>query len=159
VRARAEHRRRTRSRSCRPAHRREATQCARVAAADDDVVDHERGRQHGDDPQHVLAPFLLAHAPQPGRTGVVLVRSAFAVRQVRELHRREHAVDDQRATEPRAEAEEQHPAAAVAAPGLHRGVVDDDRGPAERTLEVEADPTAAEVERLADRFAVEHGAG
>ena len=75
----------------------------------------------------------------------------FLIGQVREFHRLEHAIDDERGAESGAEAEEEHAAALVAAQRLHRRVVDDANGTPERLLEVEADPALAQVPRLASR--------
>jgi len=78
---------------------------------------------------------------------------------MRQLHRLEHAVDDQRGADAGAEAEEQHAAAVVAAERLHRRVVDHADRTSERAREVEADPAAAEIHRLGHRLSVHDDAG
>src|SRR5262249_57260266 len=119
-----------------------------VAAAEYHIVDVQRLTETVDHIEHVPAPFLLAGALQAGLADIVLVALTFLVRQVRELHRLEHAVDDQRGPEAGAEPEEQHAAALVAAQRLHGGIVDHPYRPAECLLEVEADPASAEIHRL-----------
>lgn len=49
-----------------------------------------------------------------------------------ELHRRDHAIDDERRAQTRPETQEQHRAAGVAAERLHRRIVDDLHGAPER---------------------------
>ena len=59
----------------------------------------------------MLAPFLLAEALEAAPADVVL-EGRLAVGKVPELHRLDDAVEDHRGAEARAQAEEQHPAAA-----------------------------------------------
>ena len=55
---------------------------------------------------------------------------------------------DERGADARAEAEEEHASAVVAAESLHRRVVDHTDRPAECGFEVEAHPAVAEISRL-----------
>src|SRR5205085_12626857 len=73
-------------------------------------------------------------------------------------HRLDGPVDDEARTEPGAEAEKQHTAAAITAGRLHRGVVDHPHRPAEGALEVETDPAATQVVRLGGDLAAQHQA-
>jgi hypothetical protein len=78
---------------------------------------------------------------------------------MRQLHRLEMPVDDQGRAEARAEAEEEHAPALVAAERLHRRVVQDAHRLAEGLAEIESHPAPAEVPGLGDRLAVQHRAG
>src|SRR5271168_4568796 len=73
-----------------------------------------------------------------------------------ELHRLDDAIHDHRRPQPGPQAEKEHPAALIAAEGLHRRVIHDLHRPLERRLEVEADPARAEVVRFGHRSVVEH---
>src|SRR5262245_35573218 len=87
----------------------------RVASAENDLVRFERGTEPRGHVGHVLAPPLLAAALESGFTDVLLVRLAVLVRQVRQLHRRHDAIDDECRAEAGPEPEKQHPAFLVAA--------------------------------------------
>ena len=86
---------------------------------------------------------LLAAAPLQGANAEITLPRAVAVRQVRQFHRHDDAVGDQRGAETGAETEKQQQSALVAAERLHRGIVDDLNRTAERRLEIKADPTLA----------------
>lgn len=78
---------------------------------------------------------------------------------MRELEREHGPIAHDRASETGAQSEEEHLSALVAAKRLHRGVVDHAYRAAERPLEVEPDPTLAEVPRLALRTTLPHRVG
>ena len=103
--------------------------------------------------------FFLPNRFSARLADVLVHTSALLVRQVREFHRLEHAIDDERRAEPGAEAEEEHAAALVAAQRLHGGVVDHSHGTPERLLEVEPDPSISQVPRFRHGLAVEHRPG
>src|SRR5262249_10681250 len=126
---------------------RELRQLARVAAAEDNVIRLEAGAEHGDDRLDVLMPLLRTALAEARLADVRLERAAL-VGQVAELHRRDEPVHRESGAEARAEPEEEHLPALVAAERLHRGVVDDPRGLPERGSEVEARPALAEVHRI-----------
>lgn len=141
---------------CSPARaRRECAQARRVAAAQYDVVGLEGRSQMRDRFCDQLFPALAAELDTAPFAEVVL-ECALLERQVAELHRLDDAVGDQRRSESGTEAEEEHGAALVASERLHRGVVHDPGGRAEGRLEVESDPSRAEVEGLRDHPAVVH---
>jgi hypothetical protein len=131
----------------------------RVPAAEHDVIHEEGGDEEVDDVEHVLSPAALAELRPSRRPDVVLVRLAVSIRKVRELEWNHGSVADHRAPEAGAESEEEHLPSVVAAECLHRRVVDHAHGAAERSREVEADPTPAEVPWLALRAILSHGAG
>ncbi len=106
---------------------------------------------------HVAPPLLLAEALQPADADVVFV-GFLAVREVAQLHRLDDPVDDHRGTQPGAEPQKEHLPAAVAAQGLHGGVVDHLHPAAEGLLEIEAHPAFAQVGRVAHGPVVQHGA-
>src|SRR5512146_1181004 len=137
--------------------RRDFRHVLRVAAAEHDVVDEEGREEAIDDVEHVLSPVTRAELRAARRTDILLVRLAVAVRQVRELERNHGPVVDHRASQPGAESEEEHLAAVVAAECLHRGVVDHAHGTPEGPLEIEPDPTLAEVPRLSPRAILADG--
>src|SRR5207247_1131811 len=56
------------------------------------------------------------------------------------------------------QSEKKHPPAAIAAQGLHGGVIDDFHGAPKSLSEVERHPAPAQVVRLADWTAMDHGA-
>src|SRR3989442_2350724 len=142
-----------------PAAGREPPELRRIPATNDDVVRIERRPQALRHVEHALAPARLAMTLEPPDADVVLEAVALLVRQVGEFHRLEDAVDDERGPEAGAEAEKQHPAAAVAPERLHRGVVEHLHRMAEGSPEVEAHPAAAEVPRLGDRMPVDDRSG
>ena len=65
-----------------------------------------------------------------------------------QFHRRDDAIEDHAVAQPRAQAEEQHAPALIAAERLHRSVVDDPHRLAESACEVEPQPALPEVHRL-----------
>jgi len=142
-----------------PRARREGLQELGVPAAHHHVVGLQRRLQALRDVRHVAAPPLLAEALEAAPSHVVLVGAALPVRQVRELHRLEDAIDDHRRSETGAEAQEQHPAAPVAAERLHGRIVDDPHGAAEGPPEIEAHPATAQVVRLGHRAPVDDHPG
>src|SRR5262245_12923354 len=77
----------------------------RIAAAEHDVFDVERPSKAIDDIEDVPAPFLLAAAFHARLADVILVALTFFVRKMGELHRHQHAVDDERRAQPGTEAE------------------------------------------------------
>jgi hypothetical protein len=87
----------------------------------------------------------------------LLERLAVAVRQVSELHRLQNAIHDHRGAKTRSQAQEQHPAAPVAADRLHQRIVDDLRRAAERLFEIETGPPETEIVRLRQGPVVDHG--
>ena len=89
----------------------------------------------------------------------VVLERRLPERKVAELHRGHDVVEDESRSQTRPEPEKQHPPAVVASEGLHRRVVEDLRRLAERRLEVEPDPTGAEVHRLGDDAIVAHRRG
>src|SRR5690348_10126693 len=101
-----------------------------------------------DDIGHLPPPLLLAQTFKAPGSHTVLERPALAIRQMTELHRLQHAVDDHGRAEAGAKPEEQHPAALIAAESLHQGVVDHPCRLAERLFKVESDPALAEIMRL-----------
>ena len=133
----------------------------RVAAAEHHVVGEEGAPcRVGTTLDHAFAPLLLA-----GRSSAARPRH-FAERRAPPCRRAARARAGRStwstiSAEPSAgaQAEEQHPAAVVAAQRLHGGVVDDPHRPFERGGEVEADPAGAEVARLGPRAVVADLAG
>src|SRR5439155_3481243 len=85
--------------------------------------------------------------------------AGLVVRQVRQFHRLADAVDDQGGTRPGAQTGREQSSAPITAQRLHRRIVDGFDRTTERLPEIEADPAAAEVMRLAQRAAVENRAG
>ena len=67
-----------------------------VATADDYVIDFERGFQLSDDVQDMTSPLLLPQAPAARLADVLFVGPSPYVRQMRQLHRFEHSIDDER---------------------------------------------------------------
>ncbi len=130
-----------------------------IAPAEDDVVGFERGFQFPHHVHHVAAPLLLAQALQTRFADVVLIGAAMLVRKMGELEGLQDSVHNQRGTETRAQAEEQHAAAVVAAEGLHGRVIEDPDRMMEGFAEVEADPASAEIVGLGYGLAVEYRAG
>jgi hypothetical protein len=122
-----------------------------VAAAEHDVIGLQRGEQALEHVIDLALPFFPAEALERGGADALLEGLAMAVRQMRQLHRLQHAVGDHRRTEAGAESEEQHLAALIAADRLHQRVVDDPGRPAERLLEIEAAPAGTEIVRLRNR--------
>ena len=137
---------------------RQLLQALGVAAAEHDVVGFEGVAQALDHVEHRLAPLAVAAALTPALADVVLEGAPVLIGHMTDLGRFDHPVDDERRTQPGAEPEEQHAAAAVAADRLHGGVVDHLDRPAERAGEVEADPAPAEVEGLGGDLAARHQA-
>src|SRR4051794_3327520 len=135
--------------------RRQLTEKAGVAAAEDHVVRLERCDECCNRLVHELAPALLAVSLEAARADVLLV-GLLPERQVPELHRFHDAFHDHRRAEPGAEAEEEHPPSLVAAEGLHGGVVDDLRRFAEPLLEVEAGPAGRQVDGIANDAPARH---
>ena len=133
---------------------REPPQQLGVATADHHAVDLQPESEQIDHFENVAPPFFLARSLQARRADILFVGSPFFERQVRELHRLEPAVDDHGGAEAGAETEKQHASARIAAERLHRGIVDHFHRPAECAPEIEANPTLAEVNRLAHRLAV-----
>ena len=107
----------------------------------------------------VCASRFLPETLEAAQAEIVLVGLAFLVAEMGQLHWFEHAVHDHRRAEAGAETEKQHAAALVAADGLHRGVVDQFHRDAEGFVEVETDPAATEIVRLAQRTAVDDRSG
>src|SRR6185437_6398502 len=109
--------------------------------------------------RHGLAPLLVAEPPAAALADVVLESAAVFVGHVTDLHGLHRAVENQRRAEARAEPEEEHPAAFIAAERLHRRIVDHPYWPAESLPEVIADPTRSEVERLGGDLPAQHQPG
>src|SRR5581483_6853027 len=107
----------------------------------------------------VLAPRATSELMIAGFAEVFLVRFAVPIRQMRELERNQHSLAHHRRSQTGAESEKQHAAAFVAAERLHRGIVDDADGLFERRFEIEANPTASKVPRVACRTSVDDRAG
>src|SRR6266545_1214359 len=74
-----------------------------VAAAENHIVRLKRRLELFDDLGDVAAPFLLSQPFQAGQPDVVLVGAAIFVRQVRQFHRLEDPVNNQRGTQTRAQ--------------------------------------------------------
>ena len=129
-----------------------------VPAAEDDVLGRHGGAQQLRGLEDHGLPLRFAELAQAALAGVVLERLV-AEGQMRQLQRHQPSIVDEGGAETRAEPEEQHPAAFVAAERLHRGVVDDPRRDAERAFVVEAHPAATEVPRLLHDRATEDRAG
>src|SRR5437667_4662042 len=132
---------------------REPPQQLGIATADHYAVDLQPESEQIDHFENVAPPFFLARSLQARRADILFVGSSFFERQVCELHRLEPAVDDHGGAETGAETEKQHASARIAAERLHRGIVDHFHRPAECAPEIEANPTLAEVNRLAHRLA------
>src|SRR5207302_10572648 len=130
-----------------------------IATADDDVFRTERGPQALDYVYDALAPSRLTQTLEPADADVVFERPVLLVREMRELHRFENSVDDERRAETGSEAEEQHATAAVTAERLHRRVVHHLHRTAEGAAEVEAHPAGSEVPRLGERMPMDLGSG
>src|SRR5262249_18602000 len=69
-----------------------------------------------------LAPLFRARSSPPPFTYVVFVGTAMFVGHVSQLHRLDDAIENQSCTEAGAQPEKQHPAALVAADGLHGSI-------------------------------------
>ena len=89
---------------------------------------------------------------------IVLEAAVFPVGEVGKLHRLPDIVEDHRGTQARAQAEEQHAAALVAADRLHERVVDEFHRLAEGGGEIVAIPALAEIEGIERRLVVLHRA-
>ena len=76
----------------------------------------------------------------------VALERRIAERKMTELHRQDDLLRDEGGTKARAETEEEHLPALVASKRLHGRVVDHLRRLAQGILEVEADPTGAEID-------------
>src|SRR5258708_16384281 len=96
-----------------------------MAAADDNLVRLEGGLQFRNDVVDVAAPLLLAESLKRRVADQIFVRLPFLVGQVRQLHRFEHAVDDECGAEACSQAEKEHASTFVTAKCLHRGLLDD----------------------------------
>ena len=129
---------------------------SRVAAAEHNAITEQRSTEEIAHLVHMLLPAHVAQFFQAGVAEVLLVALLFPIWQVRDLQRLHAPVFNDRRSEARAEAEEQHAAAGVAAECLHGGVVDAPDRLAERLLEIEGGPASADVHRLTERAIVLH---
>ena len=124
----------------------------RVATAEDHVVGGEGDGEVARPPRR--APSATRRLPtrfSPLRPSMAPRVLPVLARELAELERDDHVLRDQRRADAGAEAEEEHPAAFVAAERLHRGVVDDAHRAIECGREIEADPPRTEVARLGPR--------
>jgi hypothetical protein len=135
---------------------RQPLQLARIAAADDDVVGLQDGAQFRHDLDHGSTPLLGAETLEGALTDPFLVTAFIFIRQMRKFHGCDHAIHDHGGAKPRTQAEEQHPAAFVAADCLHRCIVDDACGPAKGLAKIKSDPPGAEIVRLGRHPAVQY---
>src|SRR4051794_39349026 len=90
----------------------------------------------------VFSPFASSILLQTAKSHVILVRG-FSIWEMAELHRRDRSIGNEGGPETRAETEEEHTSASIAAKCLHGRIVDQFDGTAERCLIVEADPAGA----------------
>src|SRR3984957_1265032 len=104
---------------------------ARVAAAKHDIVGFQYRLQGLDHLLDGAAPFLGAQAAAAAGAEIVFVGATLLIKHVGEFHRLDDPIDDHGRPQARAQSKEQHAAALVTADGLHGGVVDDPRRPAE----------------------------
>src|SRR5208337_1689069 len=130
-----------------------------VPSAQYDVVSLQRILQLGDNVINGLDPLLFSHTLQGSNSDVLLETAPMLVGQVGQFHGFEDTVHNERGAQAGAQAEKQHAAAAVAAKCLHGGIVDDPDRTAESFLEIESDPAAAEVGRVAQWLSVHNRAG
>jgi len=142
----------------RPTRLRQFRQLLDVAAAQDDVIGHERMLEPGDDVEDVLLPFAAPRAFHAGRAYIILERFAFLVGQVAQLHGRDHAIDDERGAQAGAQPQKEHAAALVAAECLHGRVVDHLDRLSKRRPEVKPDPASAQIDRFHQNLLVDHWA-
>jgi hypothetical protein len=129
-----------------------------VAATQHHILRKERAPKQRDDGQNVLSPAFLAQTLALASPDAVLER-AFVVGKVRNLQGLEVAVQDQRGTQARADAQEQHAAAAISADRLHRSIIDDLQGTIERLREIEAHPPLSQVGGYGHHPPAHDGAG
>src|SRR6185503_11615890 len=115
------------------------------SAAQHDVIRLQCGEQTLQDVIDLTLPFLPANALEGCGADALLERLAVAVRQMSEFHRLQNAIDDHRGAKTRSQAQEQHPAALVAADRLHQRIVDDLRRAGEGLFEIETGPPETEI--------------
>src|SRR5437588_304158 len=142
-----------------PAARRQALELLGIAAPNDDAVGHQGSLQTGDDVLDCRLPLLLAQPFQPAQPDEILEGLVFLVRQVRELQRCDHILDDESAAHTGAQPDKEHAPALVAAKCLHGGIVDELYRFAKLGLEIKINPARPEVFRLQHRLAVNYRAG
>ena len=130
-----------------------------IAAAQNDVIDHERGFQPICDIVHGPMPFLFSQAQEAALANVIFEGPSLTIRQVSQFHRGDHFIDDHRRSQARTEPEKEHAAAFVAAERLHGGVVDDANRLTEASREIEPDPAAAQVSRFEQRLVMHDRSG
>ena len=129
---------------------------AGISSAQHDAVTEQCCAEQVADAMHMLLPTLVAEPQQARLAEVVLVASALAIRQVRNLQRLHPPVIHDRRAESGAKSQEQHAAAGIAAQCLHRCIVDALHGLAECLLEVEGRPATTDIDRLAKWTVVLH---
>ncbi len=130
-----------------------------IAAAEDDIVDDERGTEAGDDVEDRKAPALFAAAFKPSKPDVFLIGTTVLVRQMREFERDDLAFEDEGRTKAGADAEEQHFPTRVAAKRLHGRVVDEADGLWEGGLISKANPARSKIVRFHQGAIMRDGSG
>src|SRR5271156_6858820 len=80
---------------------RQATELFGITAPENDVVGLQRRSEMLDDVGDLLPPLLLAESCEARRSHIVLESPALVIRQMTELHRLQHAINDHRGAEAR----------------------------------------------------------
>src|SRR4029077_9742163 len=104
---------------------RQLIQSLRAAAAENDIIGNQRFLQQYDGTKDLAFPPLFAEPFQSRLAEVILDNVPAAIRQIAKLEWEHFASQDQRRSQSGAQSKKQHPPAAIAAEGLHRGVIDD----------------------------------
>jgi hypothetical protein len=132
---------------------------AGIATAHDDVFGLHGGFEKFDDDADMFAPFFLAHLLKGRGADVLFVGVFVAVGEMGQLQGLEGAIDDHGRAQAGAQSQKEHVPAAVAAQGLHGGVVHHLGGFSKGAFEIEFDPALGEVVGLGDGLAIAGGTG
>ena len=99
----------------------------------------------------MFPPALLTQTLQAAQAQIILISLVVLVRQVSQLHRLQHSIDDHGRAESGPQTEEKHPAALIAAQGLQSCVVNHFDGTSEGLGKVKAHPAISQVVGFAKR--------
>src|SRR5579872_1281050 len=137
---------------------RQALQARGIATADNDILHFEHTAELLHNFLDGFAPALVTQALTAPLTDIFLESAPVPVRHVPDLHGLDQPIHDESGAKAGTQAEEQHPAALVAADGLHGCIVDHPDGHTEGLLEIELHPPLAEIVRLGGDTAMKHQA-
>src|SRR4029453_18031880 len=137
----------------------QTTETVHETAAEDDIIRDEGFSQLSDCVSYFSLPFFLAQQLESRNAKVIFNDVPAAVRQIAEFKRHQGFVPHQRGPQSSAEAQKEHPPAAVTAESLHCSVVHNAHWNAQRSGKIETNPSFAQMFRVSSDSSLADGRG